>query len=385
MALGRKPPLAEFQAVILACAEEGIGLYPLTTDEHCTSLLPVANRPLLSYQLNLLDKAKFSSVLLVTFQKFETKVRRCVDSLVQSQVGLDSERKMAVDLIALSEKKVQGTLDILRQIKHKLFTDFILISGDLVTEASIHHLADVHRIKDSTVTLLLKERTEEEMKKYRKENKNNELVNYFGVVRNKKNKRERYARLVYRKTALADESIAIPKTLLTREPGIIIRSNLSDSNLYLFRHWILDLLDEERVAKMSSIQNDFIPYLIKMQYREPGSVLPEIVLKRVHSDRLETANSMSASKEQVPCDDDIVRCFSFIIPASESYCRRANNVQNFATMNHEIAVLPVASSTPWECPQSLSGKKFSTSGRRIYLQIFIIHIMNHFLVVSRKY
>ena len=120
----------------------------------CTSLLPVANKPLLSYQLNLLEKAKFSSVIVVTFKMFEGKIRRYIDSNFVN--GLQSEMKMNVDLITLEEEKIDGTLDVLRQIKHKIFTDFILISGDLITEASIHHLADVHRMRDATVTMLLK-------------------------------------------------------------------------------------------------------------------------------------------------------------------------------------------------------------------------------------
>ena len=62
---------------------------------------------------------------------------------------------MAVDLVAVDNDK--GSADALRAIRDKLRTDFMVISGDLVSEVPIHNLADVHRISNATVTMLLKE------------------------------------------------------------------------------------------------------------------------------------------------------------------------------------------------------------------------------------
>jgi len=36
-------------------------------------------------------------------------------------------------------------------------TDFIVLSCDLVTDVFIHYLADIHRSRDATLTMLLKE------------------------------------------------------------------------------------------------------------------------------------------------------------------------------------------------------------------------------------
>ncbi|CAN0543187.1 unnamed protein product, partial [Ectocarpus sp. 8 AP-2014] len=49
------------QAVILAC-EDGKRLYPLTQDVPAP-LLPVLNKPLLHYQLELLEKAGYTGTL----------------------------------------------------------------------------------------------------------------------------------------------------------------------------------------------------------------------------------------------------------------------------------------------------------------------------------
>ena len=58
--------VVEFQAVVLASVSDGDGLYPLT-EELPQALLPVANRPLISFQLELLERSQsFSQVLVLT-------------------------------------------------------------------------------------------------------------------------------------------------------------------------------------------------------------------------------------------------------------------------------------------------------------------------------
>ena len=54
---------SEFQAVIMAAGDDNL-LYPLT-DGLARSLLPVANRSLLLFQLNLLESAGFEDVIIV--------------------------------------------------------------------------------------------------------------------------------------------------------------------------------------------------------------------------------------------------------------------------------------------------------------------------------
>ena len=53
---------AEFQAIILAGEEEGNRLYPIG-DDIPKPLLPVANVPLICYQLKLLERAGFTGKL----------------------------------------------------------------------------------------------------------------------------------------------------------------------------------------------------------------------------------------------------------------------------------------------------------------------------------
>lgn len=52
------------QAVLLAC-EDGKRLYPLVTQDCPAPLLPVLNKPLLHYQLELLEKAGYTGVVIL--------------------------------------------------------------------------------------------------------------------------------------------------------------------------------------------------------------------------------------------------------------------------------------------------------------------------------
>lgn len=48
------------------------------------------------------------------------------------------------------------TAEVLRAIKSRITKDFVVISGDLITDVKLYHLADVHRINDATCTILLR-------------------------------------------------------------------------------------------------------------------------------------------------------------------------------------------------------------------------------------
>ncbi len=63
-------------------------------------------------------------------------------------------RSFKIDLVAFEEGL--GTGDVLRRLAPTIKSDFLVLSGDLVSEVSLHDLADLHRVSDSSLTLLLK-------------------------------------------------------------------------------------------------------------------------------------------------------------------------------------------------------------------------------------
>ncbi|KAI9895790.1 hypothetical protein PsorP6_019010 [Peronosclerospora sorghi] len=95
--------MTEFQTIILA-GGRGIRLYPLT-EETPKSLLLANHKPLLWYQLQLLESSGFTEALIAD------KIKR----------------------------------------------DLIVLAGDLVTDVVLHNVANFHRIHDASVTMLLRQ------------------------------------------------------------------------------------------------------------------------------------------------------------------------------------------------------------------------------------
>ena len=150
MALPPLPRRAEFQAVILALQPTSV-LYPLSL-RVVPPLLPVANTPLLLYQLSLLARSKFQKVLVVTLAEYAEAVSEFLDGDTMQREGCG---ELQFEVVSVKDQASDG--DALRQVKDKITSDFVVLSGDLVTEASIHALADVFRMRDASVAMLMKE------------------------------------------------------------------------------------------------------------------------------------------------------------------------------------------------------------------------------------
>ncbi|XP_010714494.1 translation initiation factor eIF-2B subunit gamma-like isoform X2 [Meleagris gallopavo] len=97
----------EFQAVVMA-AGGGSRMTDLTSSIP-KPLLPVGNRPLLWYPLNLLERAGFEEVIVITRKE------------IQKMLNLDT--KMKLDFVYISDNVDMGTADSLRHIHQKIKLD----------------------------------------------------------------------------------------------------------------------------------------------------------------------------------------------------------------------------------------------------------------------
>jgi translation initiation factor eIF-2B subunit gamma len=336
---------AEFQVVILA-GGQGQRMYPLTHGSP-KALLPVANRPILAYQVSLLEKAGFSEAIIVTTEEHSKSIQQFV-----SMISEGDTYKIQLDLQVVETGL--GTADALRELRDKLHTDFMVMAGDLVTEASLHDIADIHRIRESSVTMLLKEEPVDDGadKTKKKKKRDKDLVDYVGLA-------EGTNRVLMISSAADIEQgsgIRMPKNLLKTQCNLTVHSHLTDVHVYIFGHWVLDLLDS--VQKISSIRCDLIPYLIRRQFRaqaDPDLAMIRARAKESSSDLFdvmddEMVNSMSSSSHpSVSADsEDWMQIHAHVIPASGAFCSRANTVRNYMEMNRELMTWPVSACTPWE-------------------------------------
>ena len=116
----------EFTAIILA--GYGGSLYPLTEPENVPkALLPIANKPMISYPLTWLEQAGITTVIIVCQEEAESKISHWVKN------GWKGSGRPSVVAVS-SEDEAVGSADALRDIKDKIKTDFIVISCDSILE-----------------------------------------------------------------------------------------------------------------------------------------------------------------------------------------------------------------------------------------------------------
>ncbi|KAM9969097.1 hypothetical protein ACTFIW_000180 [Dictyostelium discoideum] len=143
----------QFQVVILATdkASGNSKLEPIdATIPH--SLLPIANRPLISYQLEFLEKAGFETksepVIIVVNETSQEKIRQYVSEIYKG--------KIEVEFFVLKDQL--ATCEILYRIRDKIRLEyFMVLNANLVLEDTfIRQMADLHRKEESSLTVLLK-------------------------------------------------------------------------------------------------------------------------------------------------------------------------------------------------------------------------------------
>jgi len=130
------------KAMILA-AGEGTHLRPLT--EHCPKpMLPVGGRPLLEYLLKLLCSHGVREVAINLHHRPEA---------VTSHLGDGS--RLGMKIVYSHEERLLGTAGALRRMASFLDDTFIVLCGDLLTDADFTSLAGFHRWRGAVATTAL--------------------------------------------------------------------------------------------------------------------------------------------------------------------------------------------------------------------------------------
>lgn len=132
------------KAIILA-GGEGRRLRPLT-DKLPKPMLPIMNEPLMAHILHLLKKHNITEIGVTLHYKSEQIIEHFKD-------GED----YGVRLTYFHDTEPRGTAGCLKQAKSFITDDFLVISGDIVTDADLTEAIAFHKEKKAITTLLLKE------------------------------------------------------------------------------------------------------------------------------------------------------------------------------------------------------------------------------------
>mmetsp|Transcript_18233 Transcript_18233/g.70475 ORF Transcript_18233/g.70475 Transcript_18233/m.70475 type:complete len:439 (+) Transcript_18233:2930-4246(+) len=303
--------MTDFQAVVLAGNSQASAarMYPLCDGRLPKVLLPVANRPLIAYQLEMLEQCGFTEAIVV----FDQTNSDMLTSYLEGQYsgGLTLHR-------VTTDSEI-GTAEAVLKARHLIKQDFVVLSGDLVVDPGfVQQMTDEHRVHNCSATVLLQERPANW-----KPDKN-EAAEYIGC----KELRPGLVHLVYYHTPQEDaRELQVPKRLLHRFPHFAVHDDLLDAHFYVFDRWVLDVMSD--LPPPHNVKNSLIPRLLDMQ-TWPEEELRDIV----PTDPFAAARAMSATAGAE--SDHPVKCFGFVMERSR-FCKRANTLQSYVELNNDVA------------------------------------------------
>eukprot|EP00941_MAST-03F_sp_MAST-3F-sp1_P005954 g5954.t1 len=304
-------------------------------------LLPVCNQPLLAYQLALLESAGFREVLIAV----EVKHASAVESFMARK-----ENENIKATIVRVEKSL-GSADVLRAMSDYITRDFFVIAGDLVCESLFQQLANTHRLNNASMTMTLQLTSNAPLSATKRKAKRGaapspiqkkpvrEIVGLEAQQAGRSGTSGGDPRGSRRVLCVIEDpgkeqKFKLPKSLLRRVPAMTIHSDVEDMHLYLFSNWIIRLLTKG--TEIHSIKKDLVPFLVHRQFR--GELSGEIKLPSPYSKECARLNTSVGGKDMV---GDCLRCFCVVVPTCDAFTARADNLENYATMNRSLMVQTV--------------------------------------------
>ncbi|KAL6516386.1 hypothetical protein OROGR_019691 [Orobanche gracilis] len=352
----------DFQVVILAGGFSKT-LVPLVSKEVPKALLPVANRPVLSYVLELLEQNDLKNAIVVV----EGEDAALLISSWISSTFVDRLNVEITDVLALVHKfsllpylivvtavpEDVGTAGAIRAIDHRLTAkDIMVVSGDLVSEIPPGAVAAAHRRHDAVVTAMIcsvpvSGPSDSGSSGCKDKAKKSGDLNIIGLDPTKQ------FLMHIASGAEVDKSIRVQKSILRAVGQMEIRTDLMDAHLYAFKRSVLqDVLN--RKETLHSLRHDVLPYLVRCQLRseimsngmqaeENGDIGDSFQDSKILLSQLLSNASMPSFHEiyalgpagSAPTSRKTHKCCVYIANKSK-YCARLNSIQAFSDMNRDI-------------------------------------------------
>lgn len=231
----------EYQVVLIIEYDDG-RMFPLTeTTPKC--LLPIANKPLLAYQLDMFTRSGIEEIYIVAPVEYKDQLTLFL-SLAMTSNG------STVKLICVEE--MLGSAEGLRAVSEYIRGDFICVHSDIISQYPLGELTRLHKFSNCDLTLLLSVKDKKEAL--------DPVDQEYILISDS-------GRVVMKTAALElDDYITISKGLLHKSADYLhLRTDLLDLGLYVMSHWILSYVLTNK--KISSIKADLLPYIIRRQFQ----------------------------------------------------------------------------------------------------------------------
>ncbi|KAF7836974.1 translation initiation factor eIF-2B subunit gamma [Senna tora] len=334
----------DFQVVVLAGGTSK-KLIPLVSEEVPKALLPVANRPVLSYVLELLELSNLKKLIVVV--EGEDAALHVGGWISGAYVD-----RLNVEVAAVPEDV--GTAGAIRAIAHHLTAkDILVVSGDLVSDVPPGAIAAAHRRHDAVVTAMLCPAPVSGL---------SESGSSGGKDKTKKVGRYDIIGLDPTKQFLlhiatgaeVEKDLRIQKSIVRAVGQMEVRADLMDAHLYAFKRYCHLLFNFHHVFQNCvsiwkytflisfQISSTRILFNVTPQAEENGS---EKVISQSNEQMLSQilSNASQPTFHQRcalgPDGSTLVRrthkCCVYIA-GSNKYCARLNSIQAYCDINRDV-------------------------------------------------
>ncbi|KAH7107904.1 nucleotide-diphospho-sugar transferase [Auriculariales sp. MPI-PUGE-AT-0066] len=254
---------SEFTAVLIA----GFGeeLRPLTSDHQdepsAKALLSVANKPLISFPLAWLEEAGVTDVLLLCPESHRSGISHYLSSDASSSSFPKLSIAVRTFLDVFRNDPSKGTATVLAQFASDIEGDFIVLPCDLIPPPSLKLSTVLDRFRMDPTGLLaaaLFYRTAPPP--------TNPLVPGETLEAPPAVLLDASDTLLKIEEDVDAEELDLRMEMLWSHPRSTLRTDLRDAHVYVFRHQVLSMLDED-VHRFQSIRADLVPWLVEIQHR----------------------------------------------------------------------------------------------------------------------
>lgn len=238
-----------FQAVVM-CAGLGNRMTDLT--KHIPKcFLPIAGIPMFWYPLNFLQKSLITEVILIVAERWLNEIKQLL-----SGADLPPLDDLKIDYVGLSDAVVEswGTADALRHISARIKNDFIVVSGDFVSDMNLTPMISFHNLEKAALTCLLcnrivtgsvpgPKRKRSEGRDFIALSEDNRLL-FVGAE-------EDY-----------EETVSVNINMLNRYRTAYFTAKYNDCHVYIMKKWILNIIIKHR--ELASLKADLIPHMLEI-------------------------------------------------------------------------------------------------------------------------
>ncbi|ANQ10091.1 Translation initiation factor eIF-2B subunit gamma [Plasmodium coatneyi] len=323
----------EFQVVILTNDENHFASD--LCEGTCKGLIKISNRCMIYFILRNLIEQKLKYITIVVNSKYYDEMVSYVNETFPENYKVDDKKSLDsycidVEPYTSSNSEELGPIQCLLQIRHKIKSDFIVVNCDILGFVDFHSLANLFRGENAICALLLLEENQtDEKKKQKKEDELLNLENNIWVCIDKNSK------VVSIKDSLSMKQsgrFKISKINLTAHRNFILKTDLLDSHVYIFKNYVLDIM--ERKSSFTSIKYDLIPYLIRIQNtRRAAEYYSKSEFKFNMFKTLINRYEGGEDNDESDQKENIESVVCYVQPKSNGFCQRINSLSNFIKAN----------------------------------------------------